>query len=187
MAKGKVRVAVAGVGNCASALIQGIHYYSRSKPEDVIGLIAYDLGGITPADIEFVAAFDVDKRKVGKDLSKAIFSGLNNTPKICDVPRLGVEVQKGHVLDGLGKYLSQVIPVAAGPEVDVAAALKEGPGRHPRQLPPRREHPGGPLLRQRGHEGRDRLHQRHARSSWLRTRSGRQSSRPRASPAPGTT
>ncbi len=125
MPKGKVRVAIAGVGNCASALIQGIHFYSRSRPEDVIGLIAYDLGGITPGDIEFVAAFDVDKRKVGKDLSRAIFSGLNNTPKIHDVPNLGVEVQKGHVLDGLGKYLSQVVPVADGPEADVSSALRK--------------------------------------------------------------
>ncbi|HVP23144.1 MAG TPA: inositol-3-phosphate synthase [Conexivisphaerales archaeon] len=125
MPKAKVRVAVAGVGNCASALIQGIHYYSRSKPEDVIGLAAYDLGGITPNDIEFVAAFDVDKRKVGKDLSKAIFSGLNNTPKIDDVPKMGVEVLKGHVLDGLGKYLSKVVPVAEGPEADVASVIKE--------------------------------------------------------------
>jgi myo-inositol-1-phosphate synthase len=125
MPKGKVRVAVSGVGNCASALIQGIKYYSHANPDDVIGLLAYDLGGITPDDIEFVAAFDVDKRKVGKDLSKAIFSGLNNTPKIHDVPKLGVEVQKGHVLDGLGKYLSKVIPVAEGPEVDVGSVLKE--------------------------------------------------------------
>ncbi len=120
-----MRVAVAGVGNCASALIQGIKYYSHAKPDDVIGLIAYELGGITPGDIEFVAAFDVDKKKVGKDLSEAIFSGLNNTPKIHDVPRLGVEVQKGHVLDGLGKYLSKVIQVADGPEVDVSSVLKE--------------------------------------------------------------
>jgi myo-inositol-1-phosphate synthase len=125
MPKAKVRVAVVGVGNCASALIQGMRYYSRSKPEDVIGLVSYDLGGITPNDIEFVAAFDVDREKVGKDLSKAIFSGLNNTPKISDVPRMGVKVQKGHVLDGLGKYLSRVIKVAEGPEVDVAAVLKE--------------------------------------------------------------
>jgi myo-inositol-1-phosphate synthase len=125
MPKGKVRVAVSGVGNCASALIQGINYYSHAKPDDVIGLTSYELGGIAPGDIEFVAAFDVDRRKVGKDLSKAIFSGLNNTPKFYDVPKLGVEVQKGHVLDGLGKYLSKVIHVADGPEVDVSSVLKE--------------------------------------------------------------
>ncbi|MGA1974754.1 MAG: inositol-3-phosphate synthase [Conexivisphaerales archaeon] len=125
MPKGKVRVAVGGVGNCASALIQGIHYYSQAKPEDVIGLVAYELGGITPDDIEFVAAFDVDKEKVGKDLSKAIFSGLNNTPTIHSVPTLGVRVQKGHVLDGLGKYLSKVVKVAPGPEADVSSVLKE--------------------------------------------------------------
>jgi len=125
MPRAKVRVAVAGVGNCASALIQGIHYYSHRRPEDVIGLIAYDLGGVNPDDIEFVAAFDVDSRKVGKDLSQAIFSGLNNTSKICDVPKMDVKVLKGKVLDGLGKYLSQVIRVADGPEADVARTLRE--------------------------------------------------------------
>jgi myo-inositol-1-phosphate synthase len=125
MPRDKVRVALAGVGNCASALVQGVEYYSRRNAQEAVGLLSYDLGGIRPGDIEFVAAFDVDDRKVGRDLSEAIFSGLNNTPKFCDVPSLGVKVKKGKVLDGLGKYLSQVIKVAEGPEEEVARVLRD--------------------------------------------------------------
>ncbi|MEM0118064.1 MAG: inositol-3-phosphate synthase [Conexivisphaerales archaeon] len=121
----KVKVAIAGVGNCASALIQGTRYYSRKKEDDATGLISYSLAGIKPSDIEFVAAFDVDEKKVGKDLSEAIFSGLNNTPKFCDVETMGVEVKRGPLLDGLGKYLSQVVKVSDRKEVEVWKELKD--------------------------------------------------------------
>lgn len=121
----KVRVALAGIGNCASALVQGTRYYSKVREEEAIGLLSYSLGGITPSDIEFVAAFDVDEKKVGKDLSEAIFSGQNNTPKFYDVERTGVEVKKGPVLDGIGKYLARVVKVSDREEVSVAEELKD--------------------------------------------------------------
>jgi len=119
----KIRVAIAGVGNCASALIQGIHYYSRKGPDE--GLTYWDLGGYTPRDIEFVSAFDVNSRKVGKDLSQAIYQAPNNTLKIVEVPTVGVKVKRGPLLDGIGKYLKGVVQVSNQPEVDVAAELKD--------------------------------------------------------------
>ncbi len=124
--KNKVRVAVVGVGNCASSLIQGVHYYRDAKPEDRIpGLMHVDLGGYHIRDIEFVAAFDVDTEKVGQDLSQAIFAGQNNTYKFTDVPHAGVTVQRGPTLDGLGKYLRQVIIESEAQPVDVAQALRD--------------------------------------------------------------
>jgi myo-inositol-1-phosphate synthase len=122
MAK-KIRVAIAGVGNCASALVQGLHYYSKKGPDE--GLTYWDLGGYTPKDIEFVAAFDVNSKKVGKDLSQAIAAPPNNTPKIADVPSMGVRVKKGPVMDGIGKYLKDVVAVSGGAEEDVAKELKD--------------------------------------------------------------
>ena len=119
----KIKVAIAGVGNCASALIQGLHYYSKEGPGE--GLTYWDVGGYTPKDIEFVAAFDVNSKKVGKDLSQAIVQPPNNTAKVADVPNLGVRVKKGPVLDGIGKYLKEVVAVSADGEVDVARELKE--------------------------------------------------------------
>jgi myo-inositol-1-phosphate synthase len=119
---GRIKVAVAGVGNCASAIIQGVHYYTERGEDD--GMTYWKVGGYTPEDIEFVAAFDVSSRKVGKDLSKAVFEKPNNTLKITDLPQLGVEVKKGPVMDGIGRYLKDVIPVKAGQEVDVAEELK---------------------------------------------------------------
>lgn len=107
----KIRVALVGVGNCASALVQGTQYYRLRGEEDSIGLTSYSLGGYDPGDIEFVAAFDVNAKKVGKDLSEAIFEKPNNTIKISNVPKLGVTVQKGQLLDGIGKYLRDVVPV----------------------------------------------------------------------------
>ena len=99
----KVKVALIGVGNCASAFIQGIQYYSKfQKSEDFVGLRNPVLAGLSPKDIEVVAAFDVDERKVGKDLSEAIFALPNNAPKVADVPSMGVKVSKGPLLDGLG-------------------------------------------------------------------------------------
>jgi myo-inositol-1-phosphate synthase len=123
----KVRVAVIGVGNCASSFVQGVQYY-RDAPihEQVPGLMHVDLGGYHVRDIEFTAAFDVDAEKVGKDLSQAIFSGQNNTLKfVDDVPKLGIEVQRGMTHDGLGKYLKEKIVKAPGPTADIIEILQE--------------------------------------------------------------
>ena len=122
----KVRVAIIGVGNCASSLVQGVHYYRDADPaETVPGLMHVDLGGYHVRDIEFTAAFDIDADKVGKDLSQAIFSGQNNTIKLGDdVPKLGVQVQRGMTHDGLGKYLKQKIKKASGPTADIVEILR---------------------------------------------------------------
>ncbi len=121
----KIRVAIAGVGNCASSLIQGIEYYRNADPaETVPGLMHVTLGGYHVSDVEFVAAFDVDAAKVGLDLGKAIFSGQNNTIRFASVGDLGVSVQRGPTFDGLGKYYRQTIEESPAEPVDVAAALK---------------------------------------------------------------
>ena len=121
-----VRVAIAGVGNCANSLIQGIHYYSDAEPgTSVPGLMHVDLGGYHIRDIECVAAFDVDAVKVRQDLSKAMWAGVNNTFEFCDVPELGVEVLRGPTLDGLGKYYQLTVEESAAEPVDVVAALTE--------------------------------------------------------------
>ena len=121
----KVRVAILGVGNCASSLIQGVQYYRDAKPGAPIpGIMHVDLGGYHIRDIEFSAAFDIDREKVGKDLSDAIFSGHNNTVKFADVPHLGVKVDRGMTHDGLGKYLSEIITKAPGPTADIVGILK---------------------------------------------------------------
>ncbi len=127
----KVKVAVAGVGNCASALVQGTRYYRTSsegrKPDnDWIGLTAYNIGGIEPSDIEFVAAFDVADTKVDRDLSEAIFAKPNNTIKIVkEMDKTGVKVMKGEVHDGVGRHLSQKVKVASTPAVNVAQVLED--------------------------------------------------------------
>ncbi len=123
----KVRVAIIGVGNCASSFVQGTQYYQDADPnERVPGLMHVDLGGYHVSDIEFTAAFDIDADKVGKDLSKAIYGGQNNTIKLGkDVPNLGVEVQRGMTHDGLGKYLKEKITKAPGPTADIVEILKE--------------------------------------------------------------
>jgi len=122
----KIRVAIVGVGNCASSLIQGRYYYENAKPEEFVpGLMHVKLGDYHISDVEFVAAFDIDKEKVGKDISEAIFSGQNNTYKFMDVPHMGVTVDRGMTHDGLGKYLSQVIEKAPGPTADVVRILKD--------------------------------------------------------------
>ncbi|MBN8866660.1 MAG: inositol-3-phosphate synthase [Solirubrobacterales bacterium] len=122
----KVRVAIVGVGNCANSFIQGVQYYKDADPADQVpGLMHVDLGGYHVNDIEFVAAFDIDQEKVGKDLSEAMWSGQNDTIKFADVPNLGVEVQRGMTLDGLGKYLKQVITKAPGPTADIVQILKD--------------------------------------------------------------
>jgi myo-inositol-1-phosphate synthase len=122
----KVRVAIIGVGNCASSFVQGVQYYKDADPtEPVPGLMHVDLGGYHVRDIEFTAAFDIDADKVGKDLSQAIFSGQNNTIKLGDdVPKLGVQVQRGMTHDGLGKYLKQKIKKASGPTADIVEILR---------------------------------------------------------------
>jgi myo-inositol-1-phosphate synthase len=121
---GKVRVAIAGVGNCASSLVQGVHYYNHAEPgDDVPGLMHVDLGGYHVRDIEFVAAFDVDAKKVGRDLSEAILASENNTIRFAEVPPLGVEVQRGPTLDGLGRYYRAQIHESDQAPVDVAVAL----------------------------------------------------------------
>jgi myo-inositol-1-phosphate synthase len=123
----KVRVAIIGVGNCASSFVQGVHYYRNANPsEQVPGLMHVDLGGYHVRDIEFSAAFDIDQDKVGKDLSEAIFAGQNNTLKFdTEVPRLNVPVMRGMTHDGLGKYLSQKITKAPGETADIVEVLKE--------------------------------------------------------------
>jgi myo-inositol-1-phosphate synthase len=122
----KIRVAIAGVGNCASSLIQGVEYYRDAEPDlSVPGLMHVVLGGYHVGDLEFVAAFDVDAAKVGSDLSKAIFAGQNNTIRFAPVPELGIPVLRAPTLDGLGKYYRETIEESPAEPVDVVAALKE--------------------------------------------------------------
>ncbi len=122
----KVRVAIVGVGNCANAFVQGVDYYRQADPrERVPGLMHVDLGGYHVGDIEFTAAFDIDREKVGKDLGEAIWAGQNNTIKFADVPRLDVPVQRGMTHDGLGKYLKEKIKKAPGETADIVSILKE--------------------------------------------------------------
>src|SRR6478609_9367805 len=122
----KVRVAIVGTGNCANSFIQGIQYYKDADPsEEVPGLMHVDLGGYHVSDVEFVAAFDIDAEKVGKDLSEAIWSGQNDTIKFAEVPSLGVPVHRGMTHDGLGKYLKQKIEKAPGETADIVGILRE--------------------------------------------------------------
>src|SRR5688572_31906996 len=111
---GKIRVAIIGVGNCASSLVQGVHFYRNAGAEDFVpGLMHVELAGYHPRDIEFTAAFDVSAHKVGLDLGEAIFAEPNNTLRFCDVPQLGVKVSRGMTHDGLGTYLKDVVPKSA--------------------------------------------------------------------------
>jgi myo-inositol-1-phosphate synthase len=122
----KVRVGIIGVGNCASALVQGVQYYRNASDEDFVpGLMHVNLGGYRINDIEFSTAIDIDRTKVGKDLSEAVFSGPNNTYRFSDVPFQGVNVVRGMTHDGLGKYLSQVIEKAPGQTDDIRRILRE--------------------------------------------------------------
>jgi myo-inositol-1-phosphate synthase len=122
---GKINVAIIGVGNCASSLVQGVHYYRDAREDQVIpGLMHVNLGGYHISDIEFVAAIDIDANKVGKDLAEAIYTPPNNTYRFADVPLTGVTVSRGMTHDGLGKYLSQVIKKAPGSTADIAGILK---------------------------------------------------------------
>jgi myo-inositol-1-phosphate synthase len=122
----KVRVAIVGVGNCASSFVQGVRYYRDADPgEQVPGLMHVDLGGYHVRDIEFTAAFDIDADKVGKDLSEAIWAGQNNTYKFSEVPKLGVKVHRGMTHDGLGKYLKEKITKAPGETADIVGILQD--------------------------------------------------------------
>ncbi len=122
----KVRVAIIGVGNCASSLVQGIEYYKKATEDDFVpGLMHVNLGGYHISDIEFSAAIDIDKNKVGKDLAEAIFTKPNNTFKFSGVPKTGIKVQRGMTHDGLGYYLSQIIEKAPGDTVDIVKLLRD--------------------------------------------------------------
>jgi myo-inositol-1-phosphate synthase len=122
----KVRVAIVGVGNCASSLVQGVQYYRNAHQDDFVpGLMHVDLGGYHISDIEFSAAFDIDQNKVGKDISEAIFAAPNNTYKFSDVPRIGAKVYRGMTHDGLGKYLSRVITKSKSSTDDIVRILED--------------------------------------------------------------
>jgi len=122
----KINVAIIGVGNCASSLVQGVYYYRNVvEGESVPGLMHVNIGGYHIGDINFVAAFDIDRNKVGKDIAEAIYTPPNNTIKFCQVPETGVVVERGMTHDGLGKYLSRVITKAPGPTANIVSILKE--------------------------------------------------------------
>jgi myo-inositol-1-phosphate synthase len=124
--KGKINVAIVGVGNCSSSLVQGRYFYENAKEDEFVpGLMHVNLGGYHIRDINFVAAIDIDQNKVGKDLSQAIFTTPNNTYKFCDVPHQGVRVARGMTHDGLGKYLSQIIKKSKGGTEDIVKLLKD--------------------------------------------------------------
>src|SRR5947199_562454 len=126
LAMGSVRVAIVGVGNCASSLVQGVEYYRNADPnERVPGLMHVTFGGYHVSDVEFVAAFDVDAKKVGRDLAEAIVASENNTIKICDVPPTGVTVLRGPTLDGLGRYYRETVTESDEAPVEVAQALRD--------------------------------------------------------------
>jgi myo-inositol-1-phosphate synthase len=123
---GAINVAIIGVGNCASSLVQGVHYYKDAKQNEFVpGLMHVNLGGYHISDINFVAAIDIDKNKVGKDLAEAIYTKPNNTFRFCDVPKTGVRVQRGMTHDGLGFYLSKIITKAPGPTANIVDILKK--------------------------------------------------------------
>ena len=123
-----IKVAIAGVGNCASSLVQGVNYYREADPNEFVpGLMHVVLGGYHVSDLEFVAAFDVDAAKVGQDLSKAIFASQNNTIRFAEVSDLGIEVQRGPTFDGLSKYYREMIDESPAEAVDVAQALRDLP------------------------------------------------------------
>jgi myo-inositol-1-phosphate synthase len=122
----KIKIAIVGVGNCASALVQGLYYYGKAQTkEETLGLRYLSLGGFRPQDIQIVAAFDVDQRKVGQDLSEAIFANPNTAPKVVDVPWQNLIVQKGPVLDGVSQALREVVKVSDATEVDVSEELRQ--------------------------------------------------------------
>jgi len=121
----KIKIALVGIGNCASGLIQGLHYYNSLSSEEAVGLRRLELAGYHLQDVEITAAFDIDARKVGKDLSGAIFAEPNNTLRFSKVPELGVTVQRGRLLDGVGSYLREIVKIDSSSEADIVKALKQ--------------------------------------------------------------
>ena len=159
---GPIRVGIVGVGNCAASLVQGVHFYSDADPSGTVpGLMHVQFGPYHVRDIKFVAAFDVDAKKVGRDLSEAIVASENNTIKICDVPPLNVPVQRGHTLDGLGKYYRETIEESDEEPVDVVSVLKENASSTD-LLPAGRLGGRGQVLRPVRHRRRGGLRQRAA-------------------------
>src|SRR5438132_926694 len=131
----RIRVAIIGVGNCASSLVQGVHYYRNAKPGDrVPGIMHVDLGGYHIRDVDFVAAIDVDRNKVGKDLADAIYQAPNNTYRFADVPRTGVKVSRGMTHDGIGKYLSEIVKKAPGATDDIVGILRDREGTESKKI-----------------------------------------------------
>ena len=172
-ANSKIRLAIAGVGNCASSLVQGIEYYKNADPdESVPGLMHVVLGGYHVGDVELVAAFDVDANKVGLDTSKAIFAGQNNTIRFSDVPHLGVEVQRAPTFDGFGEFYRQMCEESPAAPVDVAQVLRDSRGRCPGLLPAGRLGAGAEVLRPGVHRRRRRLRERHPGVHRVRPRVG---------------
>ncbi len=158
---GSVRVAIVGVGNCAASLVQGVEYYKDADPDTrVPGLMHVQFGDYHVNDVEFVAAFDVDAKKVGLDLADAIGASENNTIKICDVPATGVTVQRGHTLDGLGKYYRLTIDESDEAPVDVVQVLKDKQVDVLVLLPPGRLRGRRQVLRPVRHRRQGRLRQR---------------------------
>ena len=146
-----MRVAIVGVGNCASSLVQGVQYYRDAKPDEFVpGLMHVDLGGYHISDIEFSAAFDVDADKVGHDLAEAIGRGQNNTVRFSDVPELGVPVQRGMTHDGIGKYLSHRHQEGAGRDRRRRPGAEGHPDRRRRLLPAGRLRAGHQVVRRAG-------------------------------------
>ena len=150
-----IRVAIIGVGNCASSLVQGVRYIRTPLRTGFIpGLMHPRLGGYHVGDTEFTAAFDVDAAKVGGDLSEAIFAPSNNTAEFCDVPPLGVSVHRGMTHDGLGSQLSQVIHKVPGCAANIVGILRDTGHTRRGQLPPRRQRDGHEVVRGAGAGGR---------------------------------
>ena len=184
----KVRVAIIGVGNCASSFIQGVQYYRNAKADEFVpGLMHVNLGGYHISDIEFTCAFDIDKTKVGKDLSQAIWGGRNCTVKFSDVPEMGVKVYRGMTHDGLGKYLSEVIEKAPGPTDDVVGILKRHQDRRGGELPARGQRDGHQVVRGADPRGRLRASSTASRSSSPGRSTGRSASRSGACRSSATT
>ena len=168
-----IKLAIAGIGNCASSLLQGLEYYREADPaEEVPGLMHVTLGGYHISDITLVAAFDVDAAKVGLDVGKAIFAGQNNTIRFAPVGELGVSVQRGPTLDGFGKYYRETVEESPAEPVDVADVLRRSRGRRPRVLPAGRLGAGPEALRPGLPGHRRRLRQRHPRLHRQRPRVG---------------
>ena len=169
----KIKVAIAGVGNCACSLVQGIEYYRDADPEDhVPGLMHVSLGGYHVGDTEFVAAFDVDAAKVGLDLSKAVFASNNCTLRFSDVPALGVTVERGPTFDGLGLYYRKVVEESPAKPVDVAEVLRKTGAEVLDRLPAGRLRRSSEALRHSCPRGRCRVRQRHPGLHRERSRMG---------------